>query len=151
VAAATRRGRALAPAFGAAADLLAKAAEGDAAHARLLEDMAKSFREMADELDRELAPEAKTRAETLLREAAGEKDDERTAAAWSLVKRGDPRYRALACNMKALGQGFAALGATENEGVAAAAKLHESLTPYFEGVETERPEPEPEPICTSGG
>ena len=147
--AATAKGRALAPAFLAAADLLegARGTAGD--DADLLAQMALSYRAMAEELDRKVAPEAKARAAALLEEGAAEKEPDEAKAAWRLVKRGDPRYRALACNMKALDAAFASLGerdgalGTALEGVA---KLNKALAPYFEGIETARPEP-PEEDC----
>ncbi|HEX5136986.1 MAG TPA: hypothetical protein VFY93_08450 [Planctomycetota bacterium] len=142
--AATARGRALAPALAAAADAL----EGVRGQARELSDtlgeMARSYREMAAEFDKEIAPEAKRRAGDLLKAADEEKETPEAKAAWKIVKRGDPRYRALACNMKALGEALAALGEREGEvgaAIATAARLHKALAPMFEGVETERPAP----------
>lgn len=147
--AATAKGRALAPALLAAAELL-EGARGDAGNAAdLLAQMALSYRAMAEELDRKAAPEAKARVAALLEEAAAEKDGDEAKAAWRLVKRGDPRYRALACNMKELNAAVASLG--ERDGalgtaLAGVAKLDKALAPYFEGVETARPEP-PESDC----
>jgi len=142
--AATAKGRALAPALAAAADAL----EGVRGQAEDLSDtlgeMAQSYREMAAELDKEIAPEAKRKVADLLKAADDEKEAPEAKAAWSLVKRGDPRYRALACNMKALGEALAALGEVEGDvgaAIATARKLHEALAPMFQGVETERPAP----------
>lgn len=147
--AATAKGRALAPALAAAADAL----EGVRGHAGDLADalgeMALSCRAMAEELEKEISPEAKALALELLKAAAEEKDAPDAKAAWRIVKRGDPRYRALACNMKALGAALAALGERDGEvgkALAAVAKLHKGLAPMFEGVETERPKP-PEADC----
>lgn len=147
--AATAKGRALAPSFAAAADAL----EGVRGQAGDVEDplaaMAKSFRAMALELEKEIAPETKAKAEELLKAAAEEKDEGEAAAAWRIVKRGDPRYRALALNMKVLGEALAALGERDGEvkkALARVAKLHKGLAPLFEGVETARPEP-PETDC----
>ncbi len=149
VVAATAKGRALAPAFAAAADAL----EGVRGQATDLSDalgqMALSYRAMAEELEKEIAPEAKAKAKELLEAAAEEKDAGDAKAAWRIVKRGDPRYRALACNMKALGEALAVLGERDGEvkkALAAVAKLHKALEPLFEGVETERPKP-PEADC----
>jgi hypothetical protein len=144
-----RKARGLAPAFAAAADLL-EGVKGE----ELIAQMAKSYRAMAEEIDKTPpAPEVKARAEALLGEAAAEKDEEPAAAAWRLVKRGDPRYRALAANMKALKEAYETLGEAEGEAAAAVAgalKLHQALEPWFEGVPTERPAPpEPEPECST--
>lgn len=164
----TARWRALAPAFGAAADLLESAAAGSGASAELCAHMAKSFRAMAGELDKDasyltgeqarLAPAERASAtfaaaEKLLAAAEGGEPEEIGTAAWDLMKRKDPRYRALALNMKTLARGFAALGGMEHEekagkAIADAAKLEEALERYFKGVRTslgEEPEPEPEP------
>jgi hypothetical protein len=147
--AATAKGRALAASFGAAADAL----EGVRGQAKELSDalgeMALSYRTMAEELDKEVAPEAKAKAEDLLKAAADEKDAGEAKAAWRIVRRGDPRYRALACNMKALGEALAALGERDGEvgkALARVAKLHKALEPMFQGVETSRPKP-PEADC----
>jgi hypothetical protein len=146
---ATAKGRALAPSLAAAADALegVRGQAGDLADA--LGGMALSYRAMAEELEKEIAPEAKAGALELLKAAAEEKDAPDTKAAWRIVKRGDPRYRALACNMKALGAALAALGERDGEvgkALAAVTRLHKGLAPLFEGVETERPKP-PEADC----
>lgn len=142
---ATAKGRALAPALLAAADLL----EGAAGDEAVVSQMALSYRAMAEEIDRKVAPEAKARAAALLEEGATEKETDEAKAAWRLVKRGDPRYRALAVNMKELNTALASLG--ERDGalgtaLAGVAKLNKALAPCFEGVETARPEP-PESDC----
>jgi hypothetical protein len=147
--AATARGRALAPAFAAAADLL-EGARGEAKDdADLVAQMALSYRAMAVELDKAVAPEAAARATALLEEGAAEKETDEAKAAWRLVRRGDPRYRALALNMLKLGEALSSLA--ERDGALGAAvgrvaKLHKALEPCFEGVETARPEP-PEAEC----
>jgi hypothetical protein len=145
----TAKGRALAPAFTAAAEEL----EGVRGQAQELSDvlgqMAQSYRAMAAELDKEVAPEATAKAVELLKAAAEEKAAAEAKASWRIVKRGDPRYRALACNMKALGDALAALGERDGDvgkALAKVAKLHKALAPMFEGVETARPEP-PETDC----
>lgn len=143
--AATARGRALAPAFAAAADLL-EGASGDEA---LLTRMARSYRAMADELDKKVAPEAKADALNLLEEGAAEKQGAEAKAAWNLLKRGDPRYRALAANMEALKAALSSLGerdGAKGKALAAVAKLNKALEPYFEGVDTAPPAP-PESDC----
>lgn len=140
----TAKGRALAPTLLAVADLL-EGARGEAGEdADLVAQMALSYRAMADELDKKVAPEAKAQAAELLEEAAAEKETAETKAAWRLLKRGDPRYRALAVNMKALGAALSSLEGREGAlgaAVVKAAKLRRALEPYFEGVETARPEP----------
>jgi hypothetical protein len=145
----TAKGRALAPAFAAAADAL----EGVRGQAKELSDalgqMAQSYRAMAAELEKEVAPGAKAEAEELLKAAAEEKDAAEAKPAWRIIKRGDPRYRALACNMKALGEALAALGEREGEvgkALARVTKLHKGLEPMFLGVATARPKP-PEADC----
>jgi hypothetical protein len=145
----TAKGRALAPALLAAADLL-EGARGDAGDdADLLAQMALSYRAMAEEIDRKVAPEAKARAAAMLEEGATEKETDEAKAAWRLVKRGDPRYRALACNMKELNAALASLGDRDGAlgtALADVAKFNKALAPCFEGVETARPEP-PEEDC----
>ncbi len=145
----TAKGRALAPTLLAVADLL-EGARGDAREdADLVAQMALSYRAMANELDKEVAPEAKARAAELLKEAAAEKETQEAKTAWRLVKRGDPRYRALAVNMQALKAALAALGEREDglgAALAGVATFNKALEPYFEGVETARPEP-PESDC----
>ncbi|MFI5404017.1 MAG: hypothetical protein ACHQ1G_13845 [Planctomycetota bacterium] len=143
--AATARGRALAPAFAAAADLL-EGASGDEA---LLIRMVRSYRAMSDELDKKVAPEAKADALNLLEEGAAEKQGDEARAAWNLLKRGDPRYRALAANMEALKAALSSLGerdGAKGQALAAVAKLNKALEPYFEGVDTTPPAP-PESDC----
>ena len=164
----TAKWRALAPSFGAAADLLDAAGAGTGASAELCVHMAKSFRAMAEELDKDAsylteeqqgAEPAKRAAETfaaaekLLAEAAAAELEEIGTAAWELMERADPRYRAVAFNVKTLARGFATLGEMEHDeealrAIANAAKLQAAIEPYFEGVKAtrrEEPEPEPEP------
>ncbi|MHC4548058.1 MAG: hypothetical protein ACYTEZ_04705 [Planctomycetota bacterium] len=163
----TARGRAMAPAYGAAGDLLAAAAaqEKDRRIARLCSDMAASVRSMARALDKqeqhlppalrrqkptERAAETYERARRLLETAAQEKDDKNTAAAWRLVKQGDPRYRALARGMRALKTSFATAGTLEATGktrtcLTGAKQLIDRLQAHFDGVATERPRPAPAP------
>jgi hypothetical protein len=156
--------KALAPAFGAAADMLERAGEGEGPTAELCVHMAKSYRAMADEIDKdasyltdeqkELAPAERAEAtyataEALLAAAVADKE-EVAAEAWSVMKRVDPRCRALALNAKTLGRGFATLTETEHDAkpgdaIAKAAKLQEEIEPVFEGVRTSRDGPEPTP------
>jgi hypothetical protein len=149
--AATAKGRSLAPSFAAAADAL-EGVRGQAGELETaLAEMAKSFRAMAAELEKEIAPEAKAKAEELLAAAAEEKDEDAAKRAWRIVKRGDPRYRALAANMKALGEAMKELGEPEGDvgkATAKVGKLMKGLAPMFEGVETERPKP-PEAECAT--
>jgi len=140
----TARGRALAPTFAVAADTL-EGVRGQAKEdADLLGQMAESYRAMAAELDKEIAPEAKANLAKLLEEAAAEKDETGAKRAWRLVKRGDPRYRALARNMKELNAALASLEESDGpvgDALVKVRKLNEALAPLFEGVETARPEP----------
>jgi hypothetical protein len=158
--------KALAPALGAAADLLERAGEGEGADAELCVYMAKSYRAMADEIDKdasyltdeqkELAPAERAdstfaAAEEKLAAVAPEVETEETGKeAWGVMKRADPRCRALALNVKTLGRGFVTLGAKEHEkrpgeAIAKAAKLQERIEPLFAGVRTSRDEPAPAP------
>jgi hypothetical protein len=149
--AATAKGRALAPAFAAAADALEGVRGQDKELSDTLGEIAQSYREMAAELDKEIAPEAKRKVGDLLKAAEEEKETLEAKAAWSIVKRGDPRYRALACNMKALGEALSALGEREGDvgaAIATVGKLHKALEPMFQGVKTERPEPIQPPCST---
>ncbi len=170
----TARWRALAPSFGAAADLLEGAGAGTLPSADLCMHMAKSFRAMAAELDKdasylteeqaglapaERAPATFAAAEALLAEGAALELEEIGTAAWDLMKRNDPRYRALALNMRTLARGFVTLREMEQEekagkAIADAARLEEALKPWFAGVKASRaeePEPEPEPKPKEGG
>jgi hypothetical protein len=140
----TAKGRALAPAFLAAADALEAVRKDAGDLSGLLGQMALSYRAMADELDKAVALEMKAKVAALLKEAADEKGDEDTNRAWRIVKKGDPRYRAIACNMKAIGEALATLDEQKGEVGQALAKvkgLHKALEPMFDGVETARPEP----------
>lgn len=142
--AATAKGRSLAPAFAVAADQL-EGVRGQAREiAAVLGEVAECYRQMAAELDKEIAPEAKEKVADLLKAAAEEKDGDDAGRAWRLIKRGDPRYRALAYNMKEI---KAALGSLDEqqgavgEALMNVARINEALAPLFEGVETERPAP----------
>jgi len=164
----TARGKAMAPGFGAAADQLESAAAADKGLARLCTEMAASFRAMAAAVDKRasyLTPEQRAkppakRADATFQQASGmltaaaksgvAKDD--VARAWSLVRKGDPRYRALAKNMQVLG---AALAAAEGSAAGAVKptlarvrQLTELLKARFVGVATERPKPPPAPAPT---
>jgi len=156
----TKRGAALAPAFSAAADVLEAAAAEDGAWSRLCRDMAESYRALARELDAkeryldadlrarkaaERAADTASRALALLAAGAQEEQGEEVAAAWRIVRAGDPRFASLARNHAALAGAFATLAERKCESAAVdrARKLHESLAPYFEGVDTERPPPPP--------
>jgi hypothetical protein len=162
----TAKWRSFAPSFGAAADLLEVAGAGTGATAELCVYMAKSFRAMADEIDKDasyLTEEQKgllpaeradatfAAAEKLLAEAAQAETEEVATLAWGVLARTDPRCRALALNVKTLARGFATLTETEHEkksgeAIARAAKLQEALEPLFAGVRTTRDaEPPPEP------
>lgn len=154
----------LGTAFGAAADLLERAGEGEGKDAELCLHMARSYRAMAEEIDkdasyltdaqRELAPAERAdstfaAAEERLAAAAGE-PAETAAEAWGVMRRTDPRCRALALNAKTLGRGFVTLGQEEHEkrpgeAIAKAAKIQEAIEPVFAGVRTTRDEPEPAP------
>lgn len=163
------RGKALAPGCGAAADLLEVASKQDNELATLCTEMAASFRAMAGALDRKSSyltpaqqalPPAK-RADATFKFAHGmltsaakspaAKDD--VARAWALVRKGDPRHRALAKNMQVLG---VALKTAEGSQPSEAAKatlarvrqLVDLLAAQFEGVATERPKPPPAPAPT---
>ena len=161
--------KALAPALGAAADLLERAGEGTGADAELCVYMAKSYRAMAEEIDKdasyltdeqkEIAPAERAdatlaAAEEKLAAVTPEVEAEETATqAWGIMKRADPRCRALALNAKTLGRGFVTLGEKEHEkrpgeAIAKAAKLQERIEPLFAGVRTSRAEPEPAPAPT---
>jgi hypothetical protein len=161
--------RALAPALGAAADLLegAGAAKGD--DADLCAYMARSYRAMAEDLDKgesylpdelkeqtpgERAATTFADAEKLLAARADVAPDEGAAHAWQVIRRNDPRWSAFALNFKTLARGYATLAEGKHSeeltaAVANARKLHEELATYFKGVKTKRdddePEPEPEP------
>jgi hypothetical protein len=171
----TAQWRAIAPSFGAAADLLEKAGAGNGASAELCAHMARSFRAMADELDKdasylskelqETAPAERSAAtfaaaEKLLAEAEAAELEEVGAAAWDLMKRRDPRYHALALNVRTLARGFATLREMEHDEAAgpvitSAGKLQTALAPCFAGVKTSVPEkpetPEKEPEGYGGG
>lgn len=162
----TAKWRALAPSFGAAADLLEKAGAGSGASAELCAHMARSFRAMAEELDKDAsylaedlrgaAPgerSAATFAAAQKMLAAAEAATETETASWDLMKRKDPRYHALALNARTLARGFATLRGMEHAEaagavIADAAKLQVALEPYFAGVKAkgpEKPEPDKEP------
>ena len=170
----TAKWRALAPSFGAAADLLDAAGAGAGASAELCVQMAKSFRAMADELDKDASylteeqrgAEPGKRAATtfaaaqkLLAEAEAAELEEVATAAWDLMKRSDPRYRAIAFNLKTLARGFASLGEMEHDeealrAIANAAKLRAAIEPCFEGVKatrSEEPKAKPEPEAKPEG
>lgn len=160
----TARGQAMAPGFGAAADLLEAAAAKDKKLARLCTEMAASFRAMAAAVDRKasyLTPEQRAqppakRADATFKRAhgmlAGAKPsaDEKAAAAWRLVRKGDPRHRALAKNMQVLGAALkTAEGSTAAKTqLARVRQLTDLLQAQFEGVATERPKPPPAPAPT---
>ncbi|MCK6460638.1 MAG: hypothetical protein L6Q95_12190 [Planctomycetes bacterium] len=161
--------RALVPALGAAADLLERAGTGTGDMPDLCAHMARSYRAMAHDLDdaetyladetRKQAPGDRAdatfaAAEKMLAARAGVATDEEAVAAWQVVRRNDPRWRAFALNFKTLARGYATLAGKEHEekagkAIADAEKLHKALEPYFKGVRTkkdaEEPEPEPEP------
>jgi hypothetical protein len=166
----TPKWKALAPAFGAAADLLERAGQGEGETAELCIYMAKTYRAMADEIDKdasyltdeqkELAPAERAEATFAAAEAlfaaanAAEAEAEEAATeAWGVMKRVDPRCRALALNAKTLGRAFATLSEKEHEAkpgeaISKAAKLQEEIEPVFEGVRTSREAPEPAPAPT---
>jgi hypothetical protein len=162
----TPKGRVLAPAFGAAADLLERASAEAKGEEDLLACMAKTYRAMAEELDKDasyLTDEQKAQApaeradstlaavETLLASAAEGKPE---SLSWDRLKRLDPRYRALAVNMRTIARGYATLGKKDGDEklaatIASATKLHGALEPYFEGVADTRP-PEVKPVPDAG-
>lgn len=162
----TARGKALAPGFGAAADLLEVAATQDKHLRKLCAEMAASFRAMAGALDRKasyLTPERRAqppakRADATFRAAHGKltaaakskPDGENAARAWALVRKGDPRHRVLAKNMQVLGIALeAAEGAQPSDAakatLARVRQLADLLAAQFDGVATERPKPPPAP------
>ncbi|MHC4134031.1 MAG: hypothetical protein ACYTDU_09260 [Planctomycetota bacterium] len=165
----TAQGRTMAPGFGAAADLLGAAAAEDKKLAKLCTEMAASYRAMAAALDRKASylsadqrakPPAK-RADATFKQAHGMltaakrsgtgKDN--AAAAWSIVRKGDPRYRALAKNMQTLGAALATAEGSQPTGstkatLARVRQLTDLLQARFEGVATERPQPPPAPPPT---
>jgi len=162
--------RALVPALGAAADLLegVGAAKGD--DADLCAYMARNYRAMAEDLDkdetylsddlRKQAPGERAKAtcaeaEKLLAARADVAPDKDAASAWDVIRRNDPRWSAFALNFKVLARGYATLAEGKHteeltEAVANAGKLHKEIETYFKGVKTKRddhdePEPQPEP------
>jgi hypothetical protein len=161
--------RALVPAFGAAADLLDGASAGEGDVAVICAQMARTYRAMVEDLDKDaayLSEEMKKQApgeraattfaeaEKLLAARADVATDEDALVAWQVVRRTDPRWRAFALNFKTLARGYATLAGHEHEeklgaAIANAEKLHKALEPYFKGVRTKKdegePEPEPEP------
>jgi hypothetical protein len=157
------RGKAMAPAFGAAADLLEAAAAQDKKLARLCTEMAASYRTMSAALDKgesyltaeQRAKAPAKRAEATFKQAHGkltaaEKAEvgKGEASAWSLVRKGDPRYRALASNMKVLGAAFLIAegmqpNASAKATLARVRQLNDLLKARFAGVATERPKPPP--------
>ncbi len=157
--------RALVPALGAAADLLDRAGEGTGDMPDLCAHMARSYRALADELDRgeiylgdelrqqspgERADTTFAAAERLLAGRADVATDEEAVAAWQVIRRNDPRWRAFALNFKTLARGYATLAGKEHEekakkAIANAETLHKALEPYFKGVRTKKDEEEPEP------
>lgn len=156
--------RAIVPALGAAADLLDRAGEGTGDMPDLCAHMARSYRAMADELDGtriylgelgkqtpvERADATFAAAEKLLAARADVATDEDAAAAWQVIRRNDPRWRAFALNFKTLARGYATLAGKEHEeragkAIANAETIHKALEPYFKGVRTKKDEEEPEP------
>jgi hypothetical protein len=165
----TARGTALAPGFGAAADLLEAAAKQHKGLEKLCTEMAASFRAMAAALDEKagyLTPEQRTqppakRADATFLAAHGKLTaaskskaaEDEVARAWALVRKGDPRHRALAKNMQVLGVALqTAEGSPSTEAakatLARVRQLVDLLAASFEGVATERPEPPPAPAPT---
>jgi hypothetical protein len=158
--------RALAPAFGAAADLLERAGAGEGAAADLCSHMARNYRAMAQDLDKDetyLSGELKAKApgeragttfaeaEKLLAARADVATDEDATIAWQVVRRSDPRWRAFAFNFKTLARGYATLAGRKHDekvaaAIASAEKLHKALEPYLMGVGTKQDEEEPEPV-----
>jgi len=162
----TAEAKALAPALGAAADLLDGASSGNGPDAELCGQMAKSYRAMADELDKdesylsdemrgktpaERADATFAEAEKFLAAAVDGTPGEQATTALECLKRSDPLWRALALNTKTLARGYATLAATEHDeklaaAVAKAAKLQKALEPFFAGIRTsKRDEPAPAP------
>ncbi|HEX5136985.1 MAG TPA: hypothetical protein VFY93_08445 [Planctomycetota bacterium] len=160
--------RALVPALGAAADLLegAGATKGD--DADLCACMARNYRAMAEDLDKDgtyLAAELRKQtpaeraattfaeAEKLLAARADVATDEDAGNAWNVIRRNDPRWSAFALNFKTLARAYATLAEQQHgealaAAVANASKLHKELETYFKGVKTKRDdaeEPEPQP------
>jgi len=180
----TPMGQAMPVTLAATADLLeAAAAKAEGAVARLCRDMAASYRAMALELD----PDEARLGETLRARKPAERSADTLARAkealmapggdphpdaedsWSMVKRGDPQFRALARNRKALEGAWATLDATLGDGgkadvccekiadgccapakapLAQAKELVARLDPVFADVKTERPPADPPKIPT---
>ena len=165
----TPQGKAMAPGFGAAADLLEAAAAEDKKLAKLCSEMAASYRAMAAALDRKASylsadqrakPPAK-RADATFKQAHGlltaakpsATGKDNVAAAWSMVCKGDPRHRALAKNMQTLGAALATAEGSQPTGstkatLARVRQLTALLQLRFKGVATERPQPPPAPAPT---
>ena len=178
----TPLGQAMPVALSAAADLMeSAAAQAGKPAAKLCADMAASYRAMARELDRkerhlndaqralkpaERAADTYAKAREALLAPAG---DPHPAAedSWSVVKRGDPQFRALARNMKALDAAWAALDAdcgkacgecaegtdapgccTGKVALLQAKELLAKVQPAFADVQTERPEAPPAAVPT---
>ena len=163
----TARGKAMAPGFGATADLLEVAAKQDKDLTKLCTEMAASFRAMAAALDKQaghLTPEQREqapakRADATFKQAHGmltaakPSTKEDAAAAWSIVRKGDPRYRALAKNMLVIGTALETAEGSQPTGAVKATlarvrQLTDLLQARFEGVATERPQPPPAPPPT---
>ncbi|MHC5040740.1 MAG: hypothetical protein ACYTGI_00015 [Planctomycetota bacterium] len=165
----TERGKALAPGFGAAADLLEVASKQDKDLEKLCTEMAASFRAMAAALDKKagyLTPEQQAqppakRADATFKTAHGmltaaaksKAPEDDVARARALVRKGDPRHRALAKNMQVLGVALkAAEGSQPTDAVKATLarvrQLTDLLAAQFAGVATERPKPPPAPAPT---
>jgi hypothetical protein len=159
----TAFGRALAPSLGAAADLLEAASAGKGRDAELCAHMARTYRAMAEELDKDASylpddlrgREPGARADATFAEAekllaaAGDAGRGETSE-MGILKRTDPLWRALAGNLATLSRGYATLDAGKHDeklagAVAKAEKLQKALEPWFAGVRTTRDEPPPAP------
>jgi len=168
----TAAGKALAPTFGAAADLLHVAAKLRAENGKegaLLGELETTYRAIAKELAGkesypapaaddteagEKAAAAHATAKELWAAARSESEKEKVtpeaSKAWRLVKGGSPLYRALAINLLATTGAMKALdcsdeGAACTKAIAAVAELNALLAPAFDGVKTEKPAAAPAP------
>ena len=169
-------GRSLARTYGAAADLMeaaASQAKGNEVLAKMCADMATSYRAVAKTIDRResylgdelrgkepaVRAAATFRATLKVLDAAAKEaatwdaaKQAEVASCWTVVKKGDPQFRAFARNMKALNGAWKAVdGATAGDGIPAGLsqslaktrKLMGLLAPLFNGVKAERAAPEP--------
>ncbi len=160
----TASGKALAPTFGAAADLLHVAGTLRAENEKecaLLKELEATYRAVARELAgkesypapaegdgealaKAVAAHAKAKELWAAARSEKEKGTPEDAKAWRLVKNGSPLYRALAVNLLAANDAMKALDCSDAEAacskaIAAVGELNTLLAPAFDGVKTEKP------------